>query len=89
MAKFNGWRNYQTWRINSGLGQDWNNKCIELAERARQQDSPEKWLAEELQIFVMNQCPLTGDMYGDLLQDAIESADFREIAESILEELGN
>ena len=89
MARFNNWRNYQTWRINSGLGQDWNNKCIELAERARQQDSPEKWLAEELQIFVMNQCPLANDMYADLLQDAIESADFREIAESILEELGN
>lgn len=86
---YNGWDNYETWNINLWLDNDestqelFSERALELLlNNEEEEDSPEYELSNEIQSFIEEGNPITdASVYSDLLQAAIGSANFYEIAE--------
>lgn len=75
---YNGWSNYETWNVKLWLDNDgWE------YEHGMPKDA--HGLASYLREMVQENAPdLGSSMYADLLQGALSSVDFYEIAEAIL-----
>lgn len=98
--KYNGWANYETWNVALWLHNEQGtaDDLQELARTARD-DYPEDAaanLAESIESYVTSDLPemLGFDldaapmMFGDMLQAALDSVDWYEIAENELSDLG-
>jgi hypothetical protein len=95
--KYNGWTNYETWAIALWLNNDQGSQehAIDLAREAysdaegedRKGDAARE-LAEQLKEECEAGIPdgIAGTVYADLLQSAIDEADWYEIAESFLDD---
>ena len=101
--KYNGWHNYETWCVKLWIDNEegsyryWQERAEEIRREAR--DNPRKsgvWTAEEEAKFTLEDAlsdwvnenkPEAEGMYSDLLQSAIDAADYQEIAEAMLADL--
>lgn len=90
---FNGWTNYQTWRFvveldnNEFLYQLWRNEIKNIYRKhechIKRVMAFTDFLCETIELFR----PETGVYYGhysDILDNALETIDYREIAESFV-----
>lgn len=90
---YNGWSNYETWNINMWLDNSDYDYIQEMTRgvinRSTSKDDAINTLEDQLKEYIEDQNPLKDDsgVFSDLLQAAIDSADFREIAEANINEL--
>ena len=88
MTDYNGWTNYQTWVINLWLNND-SGTCdyiLELADEALETEYPKATLMDSIKEYIEEYNPITeASLYSDLMQSAIDSANYYEIAEHWLE----
>jgi hypothetical protein len=90
--RYNGWRNYETWRVNlemfdgitaeDVLG-DWSFVDDKEAVTARLADVLEDMATE----YVRNDCPQEQGFAYDLAMSFLNKVDFEEIAEHLVEDL--
>lgn len=78
MAQHNGWTNYQTWCYSLWINSDYDFRN-NLIEQASSSDELTDLLKDSLQ----ESMPELEGIYIDLLQNAINSINFREIAERL------
>ena len=80
MTDYNGWKNYETWCIALWLG---NEQGSESDMQSLTHDNLESAydLGKAIKDYVEEYKPEVTGLYCDLLQSAIDAADFREIAE--------
>ena len=88
MKEYNGWTNYETWTVKLWMDEScyWEG----IAEEYRDSDSGEKdiyGLAQRIKEEIEENNPLNeASMYSQLLNGALSEVNWREIAESLLEE---
>lgn len=75
---YNGWTNYETWCVKLWLDNDGWQYEQSMGKTAHE-------LAGYLKDEIFEGMPEVFGMYADLLQGAIDSVDFYEIAEAILD----
>jgi hypothetical protein len=87
-SDYQGWKNYETWCIALWLDNDQGDQ--EMVKEWTSQVSNESELADMIKSFVEENNPLndSSTMYTDLLQSAIDEADYYEIAKKYLDEYG-
>ena len=97
---YNGWANYETWSVKLWLDNDnasynyWQERTREVWENAQgllpgQGDTSVNAriaLADELKDFHQGELPELQGFAADLLQAALDSVDFYEIADSLLQD---
>jgi hypothetical protein len=87
---YQGHKNYETFCISLWLNNDQGtyNFCGELADAAKETEHPRSTLADQLRDYTEEGNPLAeqATVYSDLLTQAIENADWFEIADGFLEE---
>lgn len=76
----NGWSNYATWNCALWVK---NDQIVDV-EEARKSDDPVTTLADALEAVVELFKPELNGLYKDLLENAISSINYREIAENLL-----
>tara|TARA_Y100000310_G_scaffold63081_1_gene58358 strand:- start:1410 stop:1700 length:291 start_codon:yes stop_codon:yes gene_type:complete len=84
--KYNGWTNYETWNVNLWLSNDEGtyNYILDLA-KDHADDAP--MLANALEAFVDELEPeLEPSMFSDILSAAMREVNWREIADTLLED---
>lgn len=86
--RYNGWTNYETWNVNLWIDNDqgshefWSERAVELCEDSDwDKDDGSCRLADELKEHFQENMPEVSGTYADLLQSALDSVDWREIAE--------
>lgn len=93
-AGYNGWTNYETWNLAFWLDNDqgsqeyWREQTVECFRNAEpyyngqsKEDAAVQDLAEALEAEVKDAAPeLDNGFYGDILNAAISTVNFREIA---------
>jgi hypothetical protein len=90
---YNGWSNYETWAVKLGMDDDEGSQELyqELAARCVKECGKEKathTLAVVVKGIIDEDSPdLGASMYADLLGSALDNVDWREIAESLIEDL--
>jgi hypothetical protein len=100
MADYNGWKNYETWNLKLWLDNDqdtyhyWQHAAREaLTVDAQPKGSfslaASAQLADQIEAEITKDAPhLTGfGFYSDILSASIREVAYREIAESMLEDL--
>jgi len=99
-TRYNGWKNYETWNVklwmdnDSGSQSYWNERATEIAKEAKKsqyltkKEEATRTLADELKEYHEENNPLSDQpsTYSDLLGSALSNVDWREVAESLLEE---
>lgn len=86
---YNGWTNYETWNIklwidNDGSLEYWEERAKELLDRDPENAAYN--LSKALEEEIMENAPdLGASMYADILTAALSSANWYEIAESIVD----
>jgi hypothetical protein len=85
METYNGWTNYETWAVKLWMDNDQGSQEY-WAERAKEMDvyDLEQALKDEHEEFMPEN--IRPSVYGDLLQAALDSVNWREVAESIKDE---
>jgi len=80
---YQGWTNHPTWLVNVWIDNDHGlyEYCQELKET---QDV--RAIAENLKQLIEDSKPDTPGLFSDLLESALDSVNWREIAENLLEE---
>lgn len=100
-SSYNGWSNYETWVVNLWLGNDESsyNTCRTLAQRCYEEAVADQvlsrkeracyQLANELKEMVEDGNPLASEasVYSDLLNASISEVNWKEIANSLLQEI--
>lgn len=95
---YQGWTNYETWAVKLWMDNEepsyrhWTDRAETAHEAishripgATLHDIPVHNLADEVKEWVQENAPEVQGMYSDLLQGAIGSVNYHEIAESLLE----
>ena len=85
--KYNGWKNYETWNVNLWIREK-EGLFGYLKSLAKQvEDSHE--LADMIREEIEENSPLIdqASLYSDILGAALRRADYREIAEALLEDV--
>jgi hypothetical protein len=84
---YNGWKNYETWAVKLWMDNDEGTQGL-YADMARRHGENVHSLALAVKDEVLDLAPdLGASMYADLLGSALDSVDWREIAESLIEDL--
>ena len=78
---YQGWKTYETWNCALWLNQTPNSYKEELIKQAKRTNDPTGTLANMLKDHIQENKPDLKGLYSDLLQSAIGSIDFYEIAE--------
>ena len=100
-SSYNGWSNYDTWVVNLWLGNDEGsyNTCTALAQRCFEEAVADQvlsrkeracyQLANELKAMIEDGNPLADEssVYSDLLNASISEVNWKEIADSLLQEI--
>jgi hypothetical protein len=100
-SSYNGWSNYETWVVNLWLGNDEGSynacrslaqRCYEVAEADEMFNRKERacyQLANELKAMIEDSNPLASEasVYSDLLNTSISEVNWKEIANSLLQEI--
>lgn len=98
-GRYNGWKNYETWSVSLYIGNDQSTQEHWHARARKLRDNPppnDVWtveersrfaLADELKEAVEDGSPLNDSpsLYADLLNAALESVDWEEIAAHLLQ----
>ena len=86
----NGWTNYETWVYCVWLENDKKNYdyLMTLINEAKDEGNPAAFLADSLKEYLADNMPELNGVYCDLLNSAISSINYDEIARSALEEYG-
>ena len=89
--KYNGWSNYPTWNYKLWLDNEegsynyWRGRVTELlSSNNGAAESAARDLAGELESELEENTPTTTGVYADLLNFAMGSIDYREIAEAMV-----
>ena len=99
-SSYNGWSNYETWVVNLWLGNDEGsyNTCRTLAQRCYEEAVADQvlsrkeracyQLANELKEMVEDGNPLASEasVYADLINASLSEVNWKEIANSLLDE---
>lgn len=90
-TKYNGWTNYESWSIALWIGNDRGTEELmeEFTNQARENDPehPAYELSHMIKDYIEENKPVTdASLYSDLLQAAINSANYYEIAEHYLDD---
>ena len=99
-SSYNGWSNYETWVVNLWLGNDEGsyNTCRALAQRCFEEAVADQvlsrkeracyQLANSLKEMIEDGNPLASDasVYADLINASMSEVNWKEIANSFLEE---
>ncbi len=82
---YNGWGNYQTWRVALALGNE--ERYADLRKQAESAAAEE--LGEALKARFIAESPLAGrpGLYADLLDEALCAVDWQEIAERLRDDV--
>ena len=84
--KYNGWTNYETWNVKLWMDNDegeydyWNERAEDNRESAYN-------LSQELKEYYQEGMPEVTGTYADLLQAALDSVNWYEIAKSLISDL--
>ena len=81
--EYNGWTNYETWCVKLWIDNDQGEQTLWL-ERAQMVDEYD--LAQELRDYHEQAMPELSGMFADLLQAAVSSVNWHEIAASLIDE---
>lgn len=99
MGQYNGWTNYETWNVKLWLDNEQSTQemCAEYAREAWSNAEGNRYssrsqvaraaLSESIKAFVEDNAPQVESMYADLLNAAMSEVNYREIANSFLEEM--
>jgi leucyl aminopeptidase (aminopeptidase T) len=82
---YNGWTNYETWLVKLWIDNDQGSQEYWLDEARRLDDVYH--VASALKDWAQEFAPETTGMYADLMNAAISSVEWYEIAESLLEDV--
>jgi hypothetical protein len=99
-SSYNGWSNYETWVVNLWLGNDEGsyNTCRTLAQRCFEEAVADQvlsrkeracyQLANSLKELVADGNPLASEasVYADLINASLSEVNWKEIANSLLDE---
>lgn len=98
--KYEGWKNYPTWNYKLWIDNDqgsqeyWRTMAEDAYDSAKKEGSISKkdmaWmtLADMLKEALEENNPITEPtMYSDMMQYAIDSIDYREIAKALIDEM--
>lgn len=86
-SNYNGWTNYATWNVNLWLTNEEGSYSymMEQARTAASAQYPVSTLADVIRDYVEDNAPeLPASIYSDLLQWAIQQANYEEIAAAFL-----
>lgn len=98
--RYNGWTNYETWNLKAwidndqGLYAQWRevarsdfDDTDDADDAATRKAEASEVLAEQIDSDIRENAPDATGFYADVLGAAIEAVDYREIAESLIEDL--
>ncbi len=87
--KHQGWANYQTWAVKLWYNKDrWHqDMCLDIARNGLVTEDPRTHTADALKEYTETVNPLQDDssMFSDMMNNAIGSVDWYEIADAFLE----